>query len=143
MSFNIALTRRLRRRTLKSGTPVEQVRYVLSWRDPRTGAREQRFFERQREAQERRAELVAAYDRGAYSSSNRSVTVAAAAAAWLESKHSTVRAITFNTYAFQSRYVVGPLLPSEGRRAIIRSGTGTAPKMRGPSRCSAPRRFTS
>ena len=62
---NINLTRRIRRRKLKSGSTVEQVRFVLSWRDPRTGEREQRFFERQRDAQERRAELVAAYDRGA------------------------------------------------------------------------------
>lgn len=63
MTLNINLTRRLRRRKLKSGATVEQVRFVL-WRDPRTGEREQRFFERQKDAQERRAELVAAFDRG-------------------------------------------------------------------------------
>jgi integrase len=64
MTLNISLTRRLRRRKLKNGSVVEQVRYVLSWRDPRTGAREQRFFQRQKDAQERRSELVAAFDRG-------------------------------------------------------------------------------
>ena len=63
MTLSINITRRVRRRTLKSGATVEQVRFVLNWRDPRTGAREQRFFERQRDAQERRAELVAAFDR--------------------------------------------------------------------------------
>ena len=64
MTLLINLTRRVRRRKLKSGETVEQVRYVLNWRDPRTGEREQRFFERQREAQEKRAELVAAYRPG-------------------------------------------------------------------------------
>jgi integrase len=128
MTLNIALTRRLRRRTLKSGAIVEQVRYVLSWRDPRTGEREQRFFERQRDAQERRSELIAAFDRGAYSPSNRSVTVADAVAAWLETKRGVVRPITFASYEFEIGYIVGPLLPSEARRAIVRSGVGARPK---------------
>ena len=131
MAPNITLSRRVRRRKLKSGAVVEQVRFVLSWRDPRTGEREQRFFERQRRAQERRAELVAAYNRGVYSASPKSVTVADAVSAWLESKRGVVRPITFDTYAFQSRYVVGPLPPREARQAIIRSGVGARPKARG------------
>ncbi len=130
MTLNINLTRRVRRRKLKDGSVIEQTRYVLNWRDPRTGEREQRFFERQRDAQERRSELLAAYDRGAYSSSNRTVTVADAVTAWLEAKRGTVRPITFATYAFQSRYVVGPLPTGEARRAIIRSGKGAKPKDR-------------
>ena len=128
MTLNINLTRRVRRRKLKDGSVVEQVRFVLNWRDPRTGEREQRFFERQRDAQERRAELVAAFDRGVYSSENRSVTVADAVAAWLESKRGVVRPITFASYEFEIGYIVGPLLPSEARRAIVRSGVGARPK---------------
>jgi integrase len=127
MTLNINLTRRVRRRKLKDGSIVEQTRYVLNWRDPRTGDREQRFFERQRDAQERRSELIAAYDRGIYSSS-KTVTIADAVTAWLEVKRGTVRPITFQTYAFQSRYVVGPLAPSEARLAIINSGEGRASK---------------
>ena len=128
MTLNIALTRRLRRRKLKGGSTVEQVRFVLNWRDPRSGERHQRFFERQRDAQERRAELVAAFDRGAYSSSNRTVTVADAVAAWLETKRGVVRPITFASYQFEVGYIVGPLLPREARRAIVRSGVGARPK---------------
>ena len=128
MTLNISLTRRLRRRKLKDGSVVEQARYVLNWRDPRTGEREQRFFERQREAQERRSELLVAYERGVYSSSRSSVTVETAVAAWLETKRGVVRPITFATYQFQSRYVVGPLPPGEARRAMITSGRGAAPK---------------
>jgi integrase len=130
MTLNINLTRRVRRRKLKDGSVVEQARYVLNWRDPRTGEREQRFFERQREARERRSEFLAAWERGIYSSQTSSVTVEAAVAAWLETKRGVVRPITFATYEFQSRYVVGPLAPSEARRAIILSGVGAKPKAR-------------
>jgi hypothetical protein len=35
-----------------------------------------------------------------------------------------VRPITFATYAFQPRYIVGPLLPRDARIAIIHSGKG-------------------
>jgi hypothetical protein len=130
MSLNANITRRIRRRKLKDGSVIQQPRYVLSWRNARTGAREQRFFERQKDAQERRAELVAAYDRGAYSPSNRSVTVGGAVAGWLESKRGVVRPITFASYQFEIGYIVGPLLPSDARRAIVRSGVGARPKTR-------------
>ena len=129
MSLSINLTRRVRHRKLKSGERVEQVRYVLNWRDPRSGSREQRFFERQRDAQERRAELVAEYDRGVYSASPaKPLTVGDAVEAWLESKRGSVRSITFTTYEFQARYVVGPLPPSEARRATVLSGIGAKSK---------------
>jgi integrase len=38
------------------------------------------------------------------------------------------QSLTFATYKFQSRHVVGPLAPSEARRAIIRSGVGARAK---------------
>ncbi len=116
MTLNVNITRRVRRRKLKDGSVVEQVRFVLNWRDPRTGAREQRFFERQKDAQERRAELVAAYDRGAHISENKAVTVADAVAAWLGAKRGVARPITFASYEFEIGYIVGRLLPSEARR---------------------------
>jgi integrase len=122
MSLNISLTKRFRRRKLKSGAFAEQLRYVINWRDPRTGAREQRFFERQKDAQDKRAELVAAYDRGTYTADRKTITVADAVAAWLESKRCVVRANTFASYAFQSRYVVGPMLSADARRTAVRSG---------------------
>ncbi len=65
---------------------------------------------------------------GVYSSSPKSVTVADAVAAWLEAKRGAVRPITFQTYEYQSPYIVGPRPPSEARRAIIASEKGAAPK---------------
>jgi integrase len=130
MSLSISLTHRTRNRKLKSGENVEQRRYVLNWRDPRTGSREQRFFARLRDAQERRAELIAEYERGVYSAAPaKALIVFDAVTAWLESKRVAVRPVTYETYAFQSRYVVGPLPPAEARRAIVRSGVGARPKV--------------
>ncbi len=130
MNLSINLTKRVRRRKLKSGDAVEQTRYVLNWRDPRTGAREQRFFERQKDAQEKRAELVAAYERGAYSAERKTLTVVDAVAAWLDSKRAIVRGNTFASYAFQARYITGPLLPADARLAIKQSGVGKRPNAR-------------
>jgi hypothetical protein len=123
----INLTKRIRRRKRASGETVEQVRYVLNWSDPKSGAREQRFFERQKDAQEKRAELVAAYERGSYSASTKSVTIADAVATWLDGKRGVVRPNTLATYEFQARYVVGPFFPADARRATIHSGTGRKP----------------
>lgn len=130
MSLSINLTKRIRRRKLKSGEAVEQTRYVLNWRDPRTGEREQRFFERQKDAQEKRAELIAAYERGIYSAERKTLTVADAITEWLHVKQATVRSNTFANYEFQARYVTGPLLPADARLAIKQSGTGKRPNAR-------------
>ena len=121
MALNISLTRRVRRRKLASGETVEQTRYVLNWRDPRTGAREQRFFERQKDAIEARADVNKRQQLGTYSDDSKPVTVADAVASWLDTKRGVVRAHTFASYEFRVRYVVGPLLPAEARRAAVRS----------------------
>ena len=122
MTINIALTKRVRRRKLTSGEIVEQLRYVLNWRDPRTGSREQRFFERQKEAQDKRAELTLAYQMGNYSVKRESLTVGDAVAAWLDNKRYVVRANTFGNYEFQARYVVGPMPATEARKALVALG---------------------
>lgn len=124
MALNINITKRVRRRQQSSGKTVEQVRYVLNWRDPRTGAREQRFFERQKDAVARRSQIIAGYDRGNFTDVRHKLTVADAIEAWLAAKSSSVRPNTFASYVFQARYVTGPLATSEARRATVRSGTG-------------------
>jgi integrase len=130
MSLSINLTKRVRRRKRSSGEVVEQTRYVLNWRDPRSGAREQRFFERQKDAQEKRGELIAAYERGSYSASSKSITLGDAVCEWLDGKRGVVRSNTYKSYEFQSRYVVGPLFPADARLAAVRSGVGAKPNAR-------------
>lgn len=127
MTLNINLTRRIRRRKRKDGEVVEQLRYVLNWRDPKTGAREQRFFERQKDAQEHRAQLIAAFDKGAYTAHAPTLTVGDIVDTWLEAKKAAVRPHTHASYLFQARYVTGPLAPAEARQAQCRSGKGKLP----------------
>jgi integrase len=122
--LNISLTKRVRRRKLKDGEVVEQLRYVLNWRDPRTGSREQRFFERQKDAAEARSKLVMDYERGSYSANRQKLTVKDAIDAWLETKSGVVRPHTFASYKFQVRYVIGPLQAADARKATVMSGTG-------------------
>jgi integrase len=107
MALSINLTRRIRRRKLKSGEVVEQTRYVLNWRDPRSGEREQRFFERQKNAQEKRAELLVALDRGTYSPERKILTVGDAAVAWLETKCGTVRRSLLQPTSFSPAMSLG------------------------------------
>lgn len=123
MTPNISLTKRVRRRTLTSGRLVEQTRYVLNWHDPRTGARRQRFFERQKDAQDARSELSLLYHEGR-ASKREDLTVGQAVESWLEGKRKAVRQNTFNNYTYQARYVTGPLPDGGTREALIKSGTG-------------------
>jgi hypothetical protein len=44
--ISINLTKRDRKRTLRSGIVITQTRYVVNYREPRTGKRRQLFFER-------------------------------------------------------------------------------------------------
>lgn len=128
MTLSINITKRMRRRKLASGENVEHLRYVMNWRDPRSGKREQRFFARQKDAVEARSKLLAAYERGSRSTTRTSLTVSDAIAAWLDVKRDVVRSNTFENYKFQSRYVTGPLASAEVRKALIYSGTGTDPR---------------
>jgi integrase len=102
---------------------------VLNWQDPRTGARHQRFFERQKDAQEARAALALRYHEGR-ASKREDLTVGQAIESWLEGKRNNVRRNTFDAYTYQARYVSGPLADSETRKALIKRGTGklTAPR---------------
>jgi len=122
MTINISLTKRIRRRKLKSGEIIDQLRYVLNWRDPRSGSREQRFFARQKDAVEARVTLLSEYDRGTYNADRRKITVSEAVTFWLDTKRSVVRQNTFKNYLFQSRYIIGLLPSKREREKIMRFG---------------------
>jgi integrase len=127
MTLKISLTRRVRTRKLKDG-PVQQTRHVLNWTDPRTGAREQRFFKTRDEARIAQAEIIASYERGTYSADRSTLTIADVIAAWLETKRGgSVRPNTLADYEYRCRYIVGPLLPKDARRKIMLAGRKTKP----------------
>ena len=68
MTLNINLTRRIRRRKLKDGSVVEQTRYVLNWRDPEPASASSGSSNASGTPRSGARELLAAYERGVYSS---------------------------------------------------------------------------
>lgn len=97
------ITKRLRRRKLASGEIVNQIRYVLSFRDPSTGARRQLFFDKLRDAERARSTAMEA------PRETKTLTIAEVVAGWLEAKRSTVRPITFDCYEFRCGFILPPL----------------------------------
>ena len=59
MNCSVNITKRSRKRKLTSGAVVEQTRWVLNYREPRSGQRRQLFFEKQKDAQAKRNQIVA------------------------------------------------------------------------------------
>jgi integrase len=125
---NINITRRKRRRVQRDGSVKHQVRWVVNYREPVTGIRRQLFFDRLKQAQDKRAELIAATDRGAYVPARNSLAVADVVGSWLEAKRAVLKPNTIPGYEARCHLIVGPLLPTHARRAVIRSGTGAAPR---------------
>lgn len=127
MSMKISITKRERKRRLKSGETVVNERWVAQWSCPKSGARLQRFFERKRDAEAFRNETIVAFDRGTYSAQKLALTVADAIQALLDARRLMVRPSTFKAYQYDVKYIIGPLLKRPFREAMIRSGTGAIP----------------
>src|SRR4051812_40499517 len=98
MTFSVNLTKRTRRRKLQDGRAVLQDRWVLNYRDPKTGARRQEFFELQKVAQARRSELTVQVGTGTYVDPKAVPTVAEAVEHWLGDKLGKVKANTLDGY---------------------------------------------
>ena len=110
MGFTASVTRRDRKRRLKSGTAVVQTRFVVNFCEPRTGRRKQLFFERQKEAIAMRDAIVASVATGSYSEVHSDLTVAGTVDYWLDNRRPEVKPSTWNSYRQARGYIVGPLL---------------------------------
>lgn len=114
MTLRINITRRTRRRRDKrpDGSVRESIhdRWVVIYRDPRTGERHQLFFERRKDAEARRDALIADYQLGASVSPQRaSLTVSEAVARWLDNRKGEVRDRTLRGYREAAIYITGPV----------------------------------
>ncbi|TXN19563.1 site-specific integrase [Methylobacterium sp. WL9] len=108
--FNISLTKRDRRRKLRSGEFVTNTRWVLNYTDPKTGARVQLFFERQKEAIAKRNEIAAAVEARTYIPEREVITVGEAVTRWIENRRGEVKDRTLFGYEQAARYITDPLL---------------------------------
>ena len=110
MPFTVNVTKRERTRRLKSGERVTQVRWVVNYKEPRSGARKQLFFEKKADAHAKRNELLASVETGTYSEARTHITVAAAVENWLDHRRSEVKSNTFRGYETGVRLIIRPLL---------------------------------
>ncbi len=141
MSFTASVTRRDRKRKLRSGREIVQTRFVLNFRDPQTRQRKQLFFSRHKDAVAMRDAMLASIATGSYSDvPSSSLTVADLVEHWLENRRREVKGGTFVSYRQAVHYITGPLLAGTKweRHAYARTGErppeSTLIEMLGPVR---------
>src|SRR5215218_4673027 len=127
MAFSATVTKRDRRRRLRSGEWTLNTRWVLNYRDPKTGKRVQEFFERQKDATARRNALVAQVETRTYVPSREQITIAAAVERWLSDRRGEVKGRTLAGYEQMARYITGPLVSGTARQRREHTEAGVLP----------------
>ena len=128
MQLNINITKRVRRRKLTSGAFVHQTRYVLNYRDLKTGQRRQEFFERAKDAQERRSEFLGEFASGSYVDARTVPTIANAVEHWLADRTGKVKANTLAGHRIVVAHIRGPWLAGSREQRAAWAATGKVPK---------------
>jgi hypothetical protein len=115
MTPRINIAKRNRKRPRADGSIVEQPRFVVDFRDPQSGKRRQFFFERRKDAEAKRAELLVEMATCRYASPT-TATVETAMRNWLEDRKPKVKRVTFVTYERAARYISEPVTTEDGAR---------------------------
>src|SRR5262245_4725547 len=110
MGAAASITKRERKRQLKSGAAILQTRYVVNFQEPETGQRKQFFFKRHRDAVAKRDELLSSVVTGSYSAAKSELSVSQTVEHWLENRRTQVKAGTLRSYQQAVGYIIGPLL---------------------------------
>jgi integrase len=122
------ITKREMKRKRRTGEIVTLTRYVLNYRDPKTGTRTQRFFERQKEAQEAHGQLLLEIKEGTYAKRRDVPTVEQAFDHWLEDRRGQIKPRTLRAYEDFRPYIVGPLLIGTKQQRVQYGFTGKLPE---------------
>ena len=129
MGSSVNITKRVRKRKLADGNIVEQTRWVLNYREPQTNKRRQLFFDKHKDAQTKRNQVVAEIETGTYSEDRvRSVTIREIVSRWLASRDGEVKASTLGGYRRAAANIVGPLLVGTTRQRTEHTVTGKQPE---------------
>lgn len=128
MDLSINLTKRTRKRKLRSGGVVLHERYVLNYRDPLSGARRQVFFDRKRDAEARQREIQKRAAEGSYVDPRAVPTVAEASEHWLADRKGNVKDTTWQAYNVICRNISRPLLVGTRRERGDFTASGVKPK---------------
>jgi integrase len=128
MSTSVNITKRVRKRKLTTGAIVKQTRWVLNYREPRSGQRRQLFFDKHKDAQARRNQITAEVETGTYSEDRtRHVTIREIVRRWLESRDGEVKDGTLDGYRRAAANIAGPLLLGTPQQRTQRTVTGKQP----------------
>jgi integrase len=117
----INIAKRIRKRRRADGSVIEQPRFVVDFLDPQSGKRRQFFFERRKDAEVKRAELLVEMATGRYASPT-TATVQTAMRNWLEDRKPKVKRVTFTTYERAVRHICEPVTTEDG--SIAHPGLG-------------------
>jgi integrase len=111
MSFTASVTKRDRKRRLRSGREIVQTRFVVNFRDPQTRQRKQLFFSRHKDAIAMRDAMLANAATNSFADTpSSSLTVSDVIEHWLENRRREVKAGTLASYRQAVHYIIGPLL---------------------------------
>jgi integrase len=127
-TFNVSITKRVRRRKLAGGRTVEQTRWFVNFRDPDTGERKLPSFETKRDAEAFKADLLNKVHAGVYVDPSRAPTVAEAMSHYLSNREPEVKASTLYGYKVIAKIIAGPLLEGTVRERAEYAISGELPR---------------
>lgn len=110
MSHSINITKRTRRRTLRDGSKTENIRYVVNYVDPEKRKRAQRFFEKRRDAESFKQDLIVDIQSGAYFSNREQVTVGDVVGLWFSVREGRLKQNSMRNHLSLRPLILGPLL---------------------------------
>lgn len=127
--FNVSITSTTRRRKLTNGTMASYPQWYCEYRDPLTKKRRRRAFNRKKDAETFRTNLLLKVAEGAYVDERNAPTVAQAAAHWLAAKDGNVKSSTLKGYKVVVYGAIrGPLLMGTAQERADYTESGVAPK---------------
>lgn len=109
--FRISITSATRRRELSNGTVAEYPQWYCEYKDPILNKRRRRAFNRKKDAEAFRNELLVKVMDGRYVDERKAPTVSQAIDHWLEDRETKVKSSTFQGYKVVVNGAIrGPLL---------------------------------
>lgn len=127
--FNPTITKRTRKRQLKSGELVRQQRYFVNYRYPNTGTRKLPSFATKRLAEAFRADLMAQVSDGSFIEPGRVPTIREAVDHWLEQRSLEVKPSILRSYRRIVKLITRPLLEGTAKERCDYDITGNKPHM--------------
>lgn len=128
IDFKVSITSTTRRRTLKGGKVALYPQFYCEYREPTTGLRRRRAFNRKKDAEAFRNALLLKVAEGAYVDERKAPTVAQAIDHWLATKEGAVKPSTLMGYRVVVNGAIrGPLLIGSRQERADYTERGVAP----------------